>query len=873
MQTLFDLVRRSADRYGSAPALGMRRGPRTERRSYARLLADVERAAARLEQRGIGSGDRVLMLAPNSPELVVSMFAVWALGAVLVPIDLRTAGDVIEALIRQTEPRFAIAEPSDAVPSVPTLSPGSLAGRDPLPHDWLPLPASPVWDGAPDGLAEIVFTSGTTGDPKGVMLTHRNILSNVEAAVQTLSTAPGTRVLSLLPLSHMLEQTAGLLAAIATGATIYYTASRRSTAIQEALQRHRIELLVCVPEVLRLMLAGIEREVERTGRRREWRTMLELSGRLPMAARRVPMAGVRRRLGGHLGLVLCGGAPLAPELWRAWERLGVRVIQGYGATECAPIVTSHRLHRRRPGTVGWPVRGVEVRLGPEGEVLVRGPNVTAGYWRDVARTSASFRDGWYRTGDLGTLAPDGELRLHGRARDMIVLADGRNVFPEDVEAALRREPAIRDCVVVGLPRPDGSAEVHAVVVPADGAPDVEAALRRANERLGPHQQVRGYTLWTDGDLPRTPSLKVKRNAVLAALAGAPGPVLDAPALVGASTAERIVALLARQSGRPAASLNASSDLALDVGLDSLGRVELAVLLEEELGCQLSDDAIADLRTVGDLTAAVERGGEAGDAAPLAAWPRSPLARAVRAVAQHGLLFPAISAICRPFGVTATAQLAGLRGPALFVANHASHLDSPLVLASLPGRLRRRTSVAAAADYFFATRPRALLASLVLGAFPFQRRGSVGASLAHCGDLVDAGQSILIFPEGTRSTTGELAPLKSGIGLLARGLGIPVVPIYLDGPFRILPKGRTRPRPGPVRVVVGRPLRFDASASPQEATERIQAALRELRGRASPPAPAMHKSAPFRGSFCAGGVAFVQPRFMIRRSPRPSGGGS
>ena len=834
MQILADLLQRSAARYGSAPALGIRRGLRTERWSYAELLVALMAAAARLKQHGIGPRDRVLMLAPNSPELAIGMFAVWKLGAVLVPVDLRTPGDVVHELIRQVEPRFAIAADPAALSGMPILTPAVLAGRAPLPPDWSPLPATPAWDGAPDGLAEIVFTSGTTGDPKGVMLTHGNILSNVEAAVQTLSIARGTRLLSLLPLSHMMEQTAGLLAALAAGATVYYATSRRSTALQEALERHRIELMVCVPEVLRLMLAGIEREVGRRGRQREWRTLLGLSGRLPMATRRVLMAGVRRRLGGHLDLVLCGGAPLAPELWQTWERLGVRVIQGYGATECAPIVTSHRLHHRRPGTVGWPVRGVDVRLGSDGEVLVRGPNVTSGYWRDPARTAACFQDGWYRTGDVGTLGPDRELRLHGRARDMIVLADGRNVFPEDVEAALRREAAIRDCAVVGRSRPDGSVEVHAVVVPANGREAVEAALRRANERLGPHQHVRGFTVWTHGDFPRTPSLKVKRSAVLAALTGDRTEAVAAPPIGnGRSTAERIIELLARQCGRPATALGPASDLAFDVGLDSLGRVELAVLLEEELGCYVSDDAIAGLRTVGDLIAAIERGGEVRASTPLPAWPRSPVVRAARTLVQQALLFPAVRAVCRPLSVAGGETLADLRGPALFVANHASHLDSPLVLAALPERVRRRTAVAAAADYFFATHPRALLASLVLNAFAFRRQGSIGASLAHCGDLVDAGESILIFPEGTRSTSGGLGPLKSGIGLLARELDLPVVPLYLDGPFRILPKGRTRPVPGPVRVVVGRPLHFDPAISPQDATDRIQMALRELRDRSAP----------------------------------------
>ena len=208
----------------------------------------------------------------------------------------------------------------------------------------------------------------------------------------------------------------------------------------------------------------------------------------------------------------------------AWERLGVRVIQGYGATECAPIVASNRYDRRVPNSVGWPLPNVEIRLAADGEVLVRGPNVTPGYWRDPAATAASFEDGWYRTGDLAEHGAEGTLRLRGRKKEMIVLADGRNVFPEDVEPVLRADPAVSDCAVVGRPR-NGGVEVHAVVIPADLPPtgptaeaSAEAAVRRANGKLGPHQQIGGWSVWGDPDFPRTPSLKVKRADVLAALA-------------------------------------------------------------------------------------------------------------------------------------------------------------------------------------------------------------------------------------------------------------------------------------------------------------------------------------------------------------------
>ncbi|MCC6174515.1 MAG: AMP-binding protein [Chloroflexi bacterium] len=846
LRTIPDLIGYAARRYGDRPALAIRRGLRTERWSYRQVAVGATRAARRLRGVGIRPGDRVLILAANSPELVVALLGAWEVGAILVPLDLRTPADVIVRIAEQTEPRLLIADaapdPADSLADLLRLSPLELAAEEERGRPQRTLPGSgagqpPRDTDAPPGLAEVVFTSGTTGDPKGVMLTHANILANVRAAREFLPITPGTRLLSLLPLSHMMEQTAGLLTALASGATVYYATSRRSSAILAAFQRHQIGLIVCVPEVLALLLAGIEREVDRSGRRRTWDRLHAVAARLPMVLRPALFRAVHGRLGGHFRMALCGGAPLDAEVWAAWEQLGVTVVQGYGATECAPIVTSNRHDRRLPG-VGWPLRDVELRLAPDGEIMVRGPNVTAGYWRSPTLTAASFESGWYRTGDLGTRGPSGTLLLHGRKKDTIVLSDGRNVFPEDVEASLRVDPSIKACVVVGRPRGAG-VEVHAVVVPSGDPAEAEAAIRRANARLGPHQHISGWTIWPEPDLPRTPSLKVKRGEVLAALAGerAAAPAVTVTPL-GGSLEERACALIARATRRPLDRVRPAADLTLDLGLDSLGRIELAVLLEEELGRSPADEEIASLRTVGDLLAALERGGSRTPPEPLPGWPRGWLVRNVRSLAQDVLLRPLLWGLGRPFAVSGQAHLAGLRGPVLLIANHSSHLDSATVLAALPPTRRQRTAVAAAADYFFTSRPLTLFSTIVLGAFPFHREGPVAASLAHCGDLVDDGWSVLVFPEGTRSRDGSLGAFKPGIGLLARQLGAPVVPIGLIGLHAVLPKGRSLPRPGPIRAVVGEPISVPDGLSIEAASQFLEDVLRRLIANAgNPPAPA------------------------------------
>src|SRR5581483_9531763 len=314
---------------------------------------------------------------------------------------------------------------------------------------------------------------------------------------------------------------------------------------------------------------------------------------------------------------------------------------------------------------------------------------------------------------------------------------------------------------------------------------IAAAVRRANGKLGPHQQIVGWSIWPAADFPRTPSLKVKRGEVLAALVAErhDAPAETAPSSGGDSREARVAGLLARATGRAAGQIRPDSDLMLDLGLDSLGRVELAVLLEEELGLSLSDEQVAELRTVADLLAALEEPASTAPPDALPSWPHSAPVVAVRALLQDAVLLLLLRLVERPLRVEGRERLAKLPGPALLIANHASHLDSLTVLATLPRARRRRTAVAAAADYFFTSRGRTLIATLALGAFPFHRTGPVAASLAHCGDLADEGATLLVFPEGTRSVDGTLAPFKPGIGLLARELGLPVVPISLDGVYR------------------------------------------------------------------------------------------
>ena len=825
MATLVDLLEGAADSYGEHPAVSAHRGLRDRTWSYRRLWHSSAGIARYLScDLGLDPGTPVVVWAPNSPELVATYFGIMMARLVLVPMDATATPDFVAGVAATTHAGLVVS----AFPVPDAIAARNVSAWN-LPFD---AGGSPPADRpSAEDVAEVVFTSGTTGAPKGVILTHGNIVANVGSALQLVPERP-LRLVSLLPLSHMLEQTVGLYAPLVLGSTIAYPTSRKAPVLLKMMRRHAVTSMVLVPEVLELMAHEIEREAIRQGKSSQWHAAHRVAAHLPMRLRRTLFRRVHRGLGGHLDFVVCGGARLPVEVAETWERMGVRVVEGYGATECAPIVAANTYRDRRSGTVGRPVPEVEARLSGDGEVVVTGANVSSGYWEDDVATERAFDSrGWYHTGDLGEWDDEGRLCLTGRLADRIVLASGLNVYPEDVERALRDEPEIEDCVVVSLPDRAGNQSIHAVIIPAAAATSgVADAVRRACSRLAAHQRATGCTIWPDDDFPRTNLLKVKRHEVVAALqagAEAVGQAVPEATASDDETLERVRSLLVEVGRVEAASATRASDLTADLGLDSLGRVELAVLLEDELGLDVEDADLAELDTVDALCALIERSEQRAPAPSFPTWPRHPIAQLVRALLQSALVFPLHRVVARPFLVNGREHLKRRTGPVLIIANHASHLDTPSILRALPRSLRSRTAVAAAVDYFYRSRWLGAMATLAMGTFPFSREGAVRSSLEHCGDLVDDGWSVLIYPEGTRSTSGAVASFRSGIGLLAAELGVSVVPIGISGAHAVWPKGSRYPRPGPITVRIGEPIQVANDNDRTEVVARLEQAVAAL----------------------------------------------
>lgn len=463
--------------------------------------------AGHLQERQIGKGDRVCIWAASCSNWMVAYLGALRVGAVVVPLDVNTKEDFLRRIADTTEAKLLVTTQKQYAglkrPPLPMVD------IDGLPEGTLDGTKLPKISG--DDLAELVFTSGTTGQPKGVMLRHRNIISNASAAVSVVNIRTGDRLLSILPLSHMFETTVEL-GVLYSGASVVYARTLTPDNLLKLLATQQITCMMVVPQVLQLFLNGIESEVRRQNREQQWQMLQRIASRLPFAWRRILFRAVHKRFGGHFRFFISGGAYLLPNLAQRWENMGFRVMQGYGATECSPIVSVTPYKEHILDSVGKPLPGVAVRIAEDNEILVYGPNVAIGYWKNSEATATAFEGGWYHTGDLGYVDARNNLYLKGRKKNLIVLANGMNVYPEDIENVLCANPLVKNAVVFGLMQ-KGQPEVHAVLL-MDDPSHAATVIQDANKRLASHQRVHGFTIWTEPDFPCTHTLKVKRSEVL-----------------------------------------------------------------------------------------------------------------------------------------------------------------------------------------------------------------------------------------------------------------------------------------------------------------------------------------------------------------------
>ena len=820
--TLVEFLRTRAEEFGERDALLFRPGFRYQRWSYADLWEGAGRIAALLQARGLAKGDRALIWGPNCPQWVLAMFGCLRAGVIVVPLDLRSPREFVENVTTRVDAKLSFV--SRVTPSyhgelgVPEID---FEDLEFLSED---MPAPAQVDIGPDDLAEVMFTSGTTGDPKGVMLTHRNITANIDSVVQVAPGKKSDRMMSILPLSHMLEQMGGLLVPMNAGANITYPTARQATVLFRTMKERRVTMMVLVPQLLELFMKGIEREVKRQGKEALWAKLMKVAALAPFSVRRLMFRQVHKKLGGKLTFIFAGGAPLDPDLGAKWNLLGVDVVQGYGATETSPVITCHYQSKPRYDSPGPPVPGVDVKIAEDGEVLVRGDNVTQGYWNAPEATASSFENGWYKTGDQGEFDDEGYLHLKGRKKDMIVLGSGLNVYPEDIEATLVKHEAVEDAAVVGLPRQSGP-EVHAALIVTDVA-HASDAVSWANGRLAEHQRVRGFTVWPDEDFPRTHTLKVKKVLLADMLLSEGEGESDSSARqAAAQEGPSLEGLIAEIAEIPVVQVADEKTLDGDLDMDSLKRVELLSAIEEELGVYLDESAMEQGTTVATLARMVDEGSRTPEEKKFVRWGMSWWCRPLRGAIQRVVIFPVLR-LLYGFRVVGASQIDDLAGPILFAANHCLRLDNGLVIKAMPLRHRRRLAIAAWEELWENPAYR-ITHPLIGNGFPFSKEGAVRASLENMGRILDDGWSVLIYPEGELTVGGPMQSFRGGTGLVAVESGIPVVPVKLDilkigSPtgFPIFSRGR-------VEVSFGAPITFERGTTYEEATVVLERAVRAL----------------------------------------------
>lgn len=816
METLADLTKSLKSR-GDAVALVHRTDYRTFRYSFAKLYARACQFAHLLAKHKIKKGDCILIWGPNSPAWVITLCGAMLKGVILVPLDIRSTPDVIKAIQAQVKAKALFCTRYKRNPfKIKTFILEDLE----LALDEFP-DTPPKEKVDPDDLVEILYTSGTTGDPKGVMLTHRNIVSNVRAMQDIEPLSSDDMLLSSLPLSHIFEQTVGLLCPLSQGASVCYIRSIKISAIFDALHRERITIMAIVPRFL---------ETFRKSMLQKSRLISPLSSAaraLPRALRCALFFVVHRVFGRHFKYFVVGGAPLELSLERFWGTLGFRVLQGYGLTETSPMISCNTSREKRVGSVGKIIEGVNVKFVDK-EIWVKADSITQGYYKNPKKNKESFSGGWFKTGDFGVLDSDGFLFLHGRKKDMIITSGGINVYPEDIEDVLKRIQGVQDACVIGV-KHGVEEEVHAVVLLAN---DINPSniLSLANEKLDSAQQIQDITIWPFEDFPRTPTMKIKKFLVLEHLQS--GAKKEEP--VGVPDVGKGLFSILRQLVKDSSRIKASATLGSDLKLGSIDRVELVSLVEHEFNIDIDEAEIVQTTTIADVEKMIHERRRLHRKRQFWRWTRVWWCCALRGTVQTLLLFPIVRLFCSPRHVRGLENLRDLRGPVIFVSNHQSHFDTPLIVMHLPQAYRSRIAPAAWQEYFLSKgiikRTAKLFAytlvTIFFNTYSFPQTKGFRRSVQYTGELIDDGWSILLFPEGTRSPGEKMLPFKRGIGLIASEMKVAIVPVRVSGVNRVLPREAFWPKRGPVSITFGVPLSF-AGESQVQIVKKIEAEARRL----------------------------------------------
>jgi long-chain acyl-CoA synthetase len=849
--------------HGTQNAVVVHRGNRQYITTYAELARLSERVAAELMRRGINIGDRVVLWGQNSGEWVAAFFGCVLRGVLVVPLDATGAIDFAQRVIADTSPRLLIGDRSLlsrlAAPAtdIPSIALEDLAASLPMP------PFEGALQEASLGLdtpLQILFTSGTTSEPKGIVHTHRNVLASLEPIEREMQKYlryerifHPLRFLHTLPLSHVFGQFMGLWIPPLLAAEVHFENRLQAPRLLELIRSNRISVLAAVPRVLSLLKSHLESIFPGLPAR------LETSRGQRIWHRWWSFRREHRAFGLKFWAFVCGGASLPPPVERFWNDLGFALIQGYGMTETAALITLNHPFHVGQGTISKPLPGRDIRIAADGELLVRGEIVASAGWRNGRMQER--HDPWLATGDLVEKDHDGQLHFRGRKSETIVTSAGLNIHPEDVEEALNRQPGVQASVVVPLETPDDTVAVAVLIFRGNPA-QAQAAIDAANLNLAEYQRVRLWKLWPQLDFPRTAIGKIQRLKI-AQWVAAQSTTLPSPAVAIDPLADLIATLTPTQSAKLEDSAHPNGAL----NLDSLARVQLQTELEQRLGVAIGDQEFEQIATIGQLRACL--GSEPAQSCGLSSstqdapggprpalpirqpllpphfhyphWTWWPVVQALRVAFQELVMRPLVWLLAAPT-ISRQVTLQPPDQPLLLIANHVTAFDAPLVLYSLPWRIRRKVAVAMSGemleDWRHARNQGNWLLNLLapfeywlitglFNVFPLPRSAGFRRSFAHAGEAMDRGHHVLVFPEGRRSSDGALQPFRPGIALLARESNASILPVALKGLGELKQGKRFWFRSRLIQIRIGELFAPNAQIGPEEFAKSLQETISAL----------------------------------------------
>ena len=904
MSTFYDRFVECAERWPQHIALEIQRRDGTESCTYSEARRMAESVGRWLGENGVQPGARVSILADNHPRWVTTYLGIIAASCTAVPLDTAFHADQIAKLLKDSGSELlfcdlkhlevaerAVAE--SKIQIVLTQSSGEssrLAGksaratRADLDSIFAAGPGSfSPRDVPTESLAALLYTSGTTADPKGVMLTHANLLGEVEAVFAWIEIGPKDAVLGVLPLFHVLSQMANLLLPLVKGARVVHLETLNTTELLRALQERGITAFAVVPQFFYLIHERIFKEVSQRGKVAQLLLKILMTVNpalraLGINAGRFFLGSLHATFGERMRYLITGGSRFDPQIARDFYALGIDVLQAYGLTETTGAAFANKPADIVIGSVGPPLPGVESKIvdpqpqeegPPVGEIAIRGPILMKGYWNRPDATAAVLKDGWLLTGDLGYFDAHGNLFITGRKKEVIILSNGKNVYPEEIEAHYLKSPYIKEICVIGLQaRPDNptSERLHGVIVPnfdllkqrriVNAKEVIRFDIEGLSSQIASTKRIGSYEIWQE-DLPRTTTRKLKRFEIEKRVRANQARGVAADAEVSAEKplsvddtewleqpdVRRALKIIGEAASNKSDKIRPTDNLELDLGLDSMQRIELLVALERELGGDVEESRISEIYTVRELVEVVRESSASGKhAAPrarFAGW---------KAILDEESKYPAVLALAEPrpiaehfwYGLSRVAQMIALdrfqlqvtglekipvRGAFILCSNHQSFLD-PVILGSvLPWQVFRNTFSVGTSEIFGSGLMRVLARWLRVvvvdpdaNLVPAMRAGAFG--LRH-------GRVLMLYPEGERSIDGKPRVFKKGAAILSIHTRVPIVPIAIDGFHEAWPRGKRFQGFVPLKMSFGDPIYPPAETEASEATyDRLTNELRE-----------------------------------------------